>query len=361
MPTVDYAMSVRSVSKGKFVAGIGPTRFLAVPDGADPDPAQAITASAWYKAVTDAGKWTNDKGEARGDILFVVHGYNESETEVMDRHRRIRYGLAALAFKGVIVSFDWPSGASALAYLPDRHRAKQTALQLVSDGIAQLAARQTPDCPINIHILGHSTGAYVIREAFDDADDSQLRQSSWLVSQILFAAGDVSSGSMAADDSGAKSVYRHCLRLTNYSNRNDSVLDISNVKRLGVAPRVGRIGLPPDSPAIAVNIDCTELLRPACIRQECAESRRTARHRRRAKPFVVFRECRVHQGRVRYGDRDRERAANDEGGGDGWWAAVGAGKERLIACNRWLCNRRMIACTLKQRRLEPRQRGTAMH
>ena len=184
MPTVDYAMSVRSVSKGKFVAGVGPTRFLAVPDGADPDPAQAITASAWYKAVTDAGKWTNDKGEARGDILFVVHGYNESETEVMDRHRRIRDGLAALAFKGVIVSFDWPSGASALAYLPDRHRAKQTALQLVSDGIAQLAARQTPDCPINIHILGHSTGAYVIREAFDDADDSQLRQSSWLVSQI---------------------------------------------------------------------------------------------------------------------------------------------------------------------------------
>ena len=63
---------------------------------------------------------------------------------------------------------------------------------------------------------------------------------------------------MATDDSGAKSVYRHCLRLTNYSNRNDSVLDISNVKRLGVAPRVGRIGLPPDSPATAVNIDCTD-------------------------------------------------------------------------------------------------------
>ncbi|MEO8460372.1 MAG: hypothetical protein ABI451_07580 [Dokdonella sp.] len=102
-----------------------------------------------------------------------------------------------------------------------------------------------------------------MREVFDDADDTQLAQSSWLVSQLMFAAGDVSSGSMSADDSGATSVYRHCLRLTNQClikcrNRNDSVLDISNVKRLGVAPRVGRIGLPSDSPRMAVNVDCTD-------------------------------------------------------------------------------------------------------
>ena len=47
-----------------------------------------------------------------------------------------------------------------------------------------------------------------------------------------------------------------CMRFTNYSNGNDQVLGISNVKRLGVAPRVGRVGLPNDSPDIAVNVDC---------------------------------------------------------------------------------------------------------
>ena len=46
------------------------------------------------------------------------------------------------------------------------------------------------------------------------------------------------------------------MRFTNYSNGNDQVLGISNVKRLGVAPRVGRVGLPNDSPDIAVNVDC---------------------------------------------------------------------------------------------------------
>lgn len=77
-------------------------------------------------------------------------------------------------------------------YLEDHHDAKQTALQLVTDGITLLSAEQGPDCTINVHLLGHSTGAYVIREACDDADDAQLLNSSWLVSQIALIGGDVS-------------------------------------------------------------------------------------------------------------------------------------------------------------------------
>ncbi len=258
MATVDYLMSVRGVRAGKFTAEVGPTRFLQVPPGAAPLPDHAGPAGAWYKAVQSAAEWQNAQGEARGDLLFIVHGYNMSEQEVMDRHRRIKSGLLALNFKGVVVSFDWPSDNQALAYLADRHRAKQTALKLVTDGIAPLSARQTPDCAINIHVLGHSTGAYVIREAFDDADDSQLKQASWTVSQILFAAGDVSSGSMSEGNAGAASIYNHCVRLTNYSNLHDAVLDISNVKRLGVAPRVGRVALPDNAPARAVNVNCSD-------------------------------------------------------------------------------------------------------
>ena len=94
-----------------------------------------------------------------------------SVADVIQRHRRLKEDLMALGFKGVIASFDWPSDDKALAYVPDRHRAKESAFRLVSDGIAYLSAQQTPACTINIHVLGHSTGAYVVREAFDDADD----------------------------------------------------------------------------------------------------------------------------------------------------------------------------------------------
>jgi hypothetical protein len=54
----------------------------------------------------------------------------------------------------------------------------------------------------------------------------------------------------------SSSLYRHCVRLTNYANPYDSVLSISNVKRVGVSPRAGRIGLPSGAPAKAVNVNC---------------------------------------------------------------------------------------------------------
>ena len=253
----DFVMSVRAVQDGGFIAGIGPTQYLCVPGTQEPSPSHGVSAQKWFEKVRNAAVWVNENGERRGDILFIVHGYNMSEGEIIQRHRRIRDDLLTEKFKGVVVSFDWPSDNKTLAYLPDRHRAKMTAFQLVSDGITYLSANQKPDCSINIHILGHSTGVYVIREAFDDADDTGLTNASWNVSQILFAAGDVSSESMSSDDSGAESVYRHCVRLTNYFSRHDEALDLSNVKRLGIRPRVGRIGLPSNSPSSALNVDCT--------------------------------------------------------------------------------------------------------
>lgn len=253
----DFVMSVRSTRDGQFDADVGPTQFLIVPPDQTPSPSHAISAAAWYETVRSNAEWTNDKGNTRGDILFIVHGYNMSEAEVIQRHRRLRDDLSTLGFKGVIVSFDWPSDDKALAYLPDRHKAKETAFKLVSDGISHLSEQQKPSCTINIHVLGHSTGAYVIREAFDDADDTGLRNAAWNVSQVIFAAGDVSSESMSTDNNDAESVYRHCVRLTNYSSRHDEALDLSNVKRLGIAPRVGRIGLPDKAQKSAVNVDCT--------------------------------------------------------------------------------------------------------
>lgn len=256
----DYVMTVRAVDSASntFTAEVGQALFLLVPAGQLPSPSDAIDKDEWYAQVLAGAAWTNTaNGEARGDILFVAHGYNMSEAEVIGRHRRLRDDLLSLAFMGIVVAFDWPSDNKALAYLSDRHKAKQTALELVTDGIAFLSGKQTPSCPINVHVLGHSTGAYVIREAFDDADDTHLPNASWSVSQVIFAAGDVSADSMSADNGGAESIYRHCVRMTNYSSRHDEALDISNVKRLGIAPRVGRIGLPSDCPSNAVNVDCT--------------------------------------------------------------------------------------------------------
>lgn len=255
-----FVMCARAVRRGTFIAEPGPTRYLQVPEGQLPAPAHARPAGAWFKQLRSAATWgrdARDPARARGDLLVFVHGYNNDQAMVLARHDRLRADLAAAGFKGELLTFDWPSANMALNYVEDRHDAKRTALQLVRDGIAPLAARQAPDCTVNVHLLGHSTGAYVIREAFDDADDARLANNGWTVSQIALIGADVSSASLAEGNSASESLYRHCARLTNYSNAGDAVLKLSNAKRLGMAPRAGRVGLPADAPAGAVEVDCS--------------------------------------------------------------------------------------------------------
>lgn len=256
-----FVICTRAVRGNRFLAEPGPTRYLQVPAGEAPAPAHTVTRpDAWIKRLRRASVWGRDTRVAareRGDILIFIHGYNNSQAEVMQRHDRLAADLATAGFKGVVLSFDWPSAAIALNYLEDRHDAKLCAMQLVTDGVRALAREQTPDCSINVHLLAHSTGAYVVREAFDDADDARLDNNAWSVSQVAFIGADVSAGSLAADNATSDSLYRHCARLTNYSNLYDSVLKLSNAKRLGVAPRVGRVGLPGNAPPKAVNVDCS--------------------------------------------------------------------------------------------------------
>ncbi len=255
----DYLLSARRVRKQKFDAEPGRTRFLKVPANRLPTPAHAIEQAEWVDAVMAEGQThtNHNTGNDCGDIAVLVHGYSNDAKSIMWRHRRLKADLADAGFKGVLVSFDWPSDDRALNYLEDRSDAKITALRLVDDCISLLASAQFRGCEYNVHVIAHSTGAYVVREGFDDADDRPgIAATNWTVSQVCFVGADVSSRSMSASDSKSSSIYRHCTRLTNYQNPYDSVLKLSNIKRVGVAPRVGRIGLPPDHLDKAVNVNC---------------------------------------------------------------------------------------------------------
>jgi esterase/lipase superfamily enzyme len=189
-----------------------------------------------------------------------IHGYDNTPPIILQRQRILKIGLATAGFKGTVVSFDWPSGDVALSYLPDREKAKQTAWALVRGCIELfLGTQAVTECDVNVHILAHSTGAYVVREAFDDSDDRSFQASiNWTVSQLVLIAGDISATSMSEGNASTQSIYRHCICLTNYSNPYDEVLQLSNHKRFGADPRVGRVRLPADAPSTAANVDCGE-------------------------------------------------------------------------------------------------------
>lgn len=259
---VDFVVSARNVlgQTNRFGAEPGKPSYLKVPGNRYPKPGGS--------QMTARGKWVDDlideartgeirNGQPLGDILVFIHGYNNSQKVVMQRHRKLNSDLKKLGYKGAFVSFDWPSADSTLNYLEDRDDAKATARYLRDGCIRLFKIQQERGCIINVHLLGHSTGAYVIRQAFADADEvSGIKNYPWVVSQVALIGADVSARSMSESDSKSRSLYRHCRRLTNYQNPFDHVLKLSNVKRIGLAPRVGRVGLPDDAHEKAVNVDC---------------------------------------------------------------------------------------------------------
>jgi hypothetical protein len=68
--------------------------------------------------------------------------------------------------------------------------------------------------------------------------------------------GDISVGSLEPDTPKSSSLYRHCARLPNYYNPHADTLSISAVKRVGVAPRAGRVGLTKPFHPKAANVYC---------------------------------------------------------------------------------------------------------
>lgn len=274
MTASNFFISVRNVKKPKggearFGTEPGPTRYLEIPDGEDPHPENhRCRQTDWLKKVmerAEAGTYPEDprnplSGYSFGDILIFVHGYNNSIDAVMHRHNLLQKRLAEQGYEGAIVSYDWPSAELTLNYLEDRSDAKATASRLVKDGIAILARNQLNQnrskCDIDVHLLGHSTGAYVIREGFYEASQNRsISRVNWQVSQIALIGGDIARKSMSREDSKSKSLFSHATRVTNYQNPYDSALKVSNVKRLGMAPRVGRVGLPDDPPDNVVNVN----------------------------------------------------------------------------------------------------------
>ncbi len=274
MSKTNYFISVRNVKKprGKdpnFGNEPGVTRYLEVPYDKTPHPEEhRLSQAEWLKSVlarAEAGKYKKDPQSpvseySYGDIIIFVHGYNNSMEDVMKRHNLLQKRLGEHGYKGAIVSFDWPSATRTLNYMEDRSDAKATARKLVKDGISLLARNQIAQdrnkCDIDIHLLGHSTGAYVIREGFYEASQNRsISRVNWQVSQIAFIGGDIARKSLSSSDSKSQALFRHATRITNYQNPFDAALKVSNVKRLGTAPRVGRVGLPSDAPENVVNVN----------------------------------------------------------------------------------------------------------
>lgn len=256
----DYVITARKLSGGQFQAEPGSIKFVKVPqDKTSYDESNVITRAAWVNEVV--GLADGDENplsiSPTGDLLVYVHGYNNSIIHVLERQRSLAANLKAEAGRGVVVSFDWPSDNQLLGYYEDRDDGAEVAQYLVSTCLDIVVTQQKRDCLTNIHLLGHSAGAYVITKALEFSQNKgQYFKSDWRLGQVAFVSGDVSRNSFFGSDQWIQIMNQRVMRLTNYFNPYDAALAVSNAKRLGVSPRAGRRGLPDDVGDKLVDVNC---------------------------------------------------------------------------------------------------------
>lgn len=268
-----FVVTARDVTEnGEFGTEPGALRFLRVKAGAeDYSPTDGSTNPArWRRALIEAADGQEDAvTRKKGNVLIFIHGYNNDRKSVLWRTRKLQSTLSDAGWQGVVVAFDWPSDNSTLGYLEDRQDAAAVADTIVTELLPLLVpvVRDTPngrvadvdpDCKLDVHMIGHSTGAFVAIEAFARAQRiGKLFKSDWRLGQLAFIAGDVAASCLAREDEWAKPMMDRIVRLTNYSNGHDAVLGASSAKRLGLAPRAGRVGAGLPTHPKVVNVDCT--------------------------------------------------------------------------------------------------------
>jgi pimeloyl-ACP methyl ester carboxylesterase len=193
----------------------------------------------------------------QGDILFLVHGFNVSHDDAKKFHLKCVTGLQGQGWFGRVVSYDWPSDGLVFAYVDDRFNARAAASTLITGAIALLEAAQLNQCTINVHVLAHSMGAFVLQQAFTWS--YQDVPPDWKVGQLMFAAADVDYTVFEHGSPSATAFVNHAGRLTAYCNGYDKALLVSNAKRLDLAPRMGRVGLPDSAPPMMCEVNCSAL------------------------------------------------------------------------------------------------------
>jgi esterase/lipase superfamily enzyme len=255
-----YMITLRTTDEGDEPASS--PRYLKLPDKPG-QPETELQAAAWQaqiiaqfpKSIVDA--MTTPTLTRNGDVIVFVHGFNVDFKSAVATHRRMMAKLNAAGFAGQFISFDWPSKGLTFAYLSDREHARKAANALVTCGIALLRDAQVDGCQINLHVIAHSMGAFVAQQAFTWS--YQDVPPDWRLGQLIFVAADVDYTVFSAPNPSAKAFGAHAGRVTAYCDRYDKALAVSNAKRLELAPRMGRVGLPNDAPDTMCEVDCSNL------------------------------------------------------------------------------------------------------
>jgi pimeloyl-ACP methyl ester carboxylesterase len=162
------------------------------------------------RAAMDPQQWLNHIPDT--SVLVFVHGFGNDSCKIIERHNTIKPHVPP----GVtLASFDWPSGNPGFsAYQNDKLNAASSAPYFIANCLKVLFRKFPPG---NVHLFGHSMGAYVIEQVFQTPQV-------FTVGHVLLAAGDVDQLNYGAGTPLLANYLSHCNNLSVYWSQDDQAL-----------------------------------------------------------------------------------------------------------------------------------------
>lgn len=200
------------------------------------------------------------------DLVIFMHGYNVSFGEAVDAATKLQRELNR-GHKCMVVLFSWPSDGSMmpfLAYASDRQDAAASG-PAFARGFMKLAAfldaaAPNEECSHAVHLVTHSMGNYVLRNAMQFVRTERPGRLPRLFDQVLMMAADEDDDAFETDDK-LRLLPNVCRRVTVYFNRGDLALQVSD-KTKGHPDRLGTDGprTPGQLPSRVSQVDCSDVV-----------------------------------------------------------------------------------------------------
>ena len=199
------------------------------------------------------------------DTIIYIHGYNVSFHEALQAAAELQRNFRNAGSDVDVVLFSWPSDGSMMpyvAYANDRQDAVASG-PAFARGFLKLAdflrgATPQESCDQCLHLLAHSMGNYVLRNALQEVVRQSPGRPPRLFDQVFLMAADEDDDAFEKEHK-LKFLPRIAKRVNVYFNNGDKGMAISD-KTKGNPDRLGDDGprLPRSIPGKVSLIDCTD-------------------------------------------------------------------------------------------------------
>jgi esterase/lipase superfamily enzyme len=187
---------------------------------------EPVNVDAYFTSISSKVASSPDR-----DIFVFIHGYNVSFESGVMRAAQIAFDLG---FKGVPITYSWPSRGSLGGYFSDEDNVQYS----VGNIISFLKSVRDRTGAIKIHLIAHSMGNRALTRALIELQNENF-YNSFVFNQIILAAPDIDADIFLRDI--APRITNCSSRITLYASSQDKALAMSRNLR-GNTNRAGESG-----------------------------------------------------------------------------------------------------------------------